>query len=415
MTAPSAGERRGLGAAYHRLWTAAAVSTAGDGVLQTALPLLAAELTRDPLRVSAVALASWLPWLLFGLPAGALVDRWDRRRVMWTIDAARFLVAGTFGLAVLGGWASIALLVAVGFLLGAGQSLFDTATQSIVPALVSRDRDRLQRANGQLYGAQTVGQQLAGPPAGSALFTLAACLPFLADAASFAWSAALIASIRGRYGPEQAGERPAASLRAEIGEGLRWLLGHRLLRHLAVMVGLTNVAFMAGESILVLFAQEKLGLGNVGFGLLLTSVAVGGLLGSLVAARLGRLLGTGTVIIAGNLVAAAVQLAIGLSSSAVLVGVMLALVGASTTAFNVVSVSLRQTVVPDRLMGRVVGAFRLVGLGSIPFGAVLGGVLGRTLGLRAPFLFAALLMAAMTVYAVRVASNRAVSAATGGR
>jgi MFS family permease len=411
VRAPATSGRRGLGAAYRQLWTAAAVSTLGDGVLETALPLLAAELTRDPLLVSAVALASWLPWLLFGLLSGALVDRWERRRVMWVVDGLRFLAAGLFGVAVLAGWASIGLLVAVGFLLGVGQTFFDNATQSAIPALVSRDRERLQRANGQLYAAQTVGQRLAGPPAGGALFALAAWLPFVADAVSFACSAALIGAIGGRFGPERAAAR--SSLRAEIAEGLRWLFGQRLLRHLAVMVGLTNVAFMAGDSILVLFAQERLGLGSVGFGLLLTALAAGGLAGSLVAARLGRLAGAGTVIVAGNLVAAATQLTIGLSSSALLVGAMLALVGASTTVFNVVAVSLRQLLVPDQLIGRVVSAFRLFGFGAIPLGAALGGLLGRTLGLRAPFLFGGLLMAAVTVYAVRVAGNRAVRAATG--
>jgi MFS family permease len=167
-----------------------------------ALPLLAATLTRDPLAVSVVTFAGWLPWLLFALPTGALVDRLDRRRVMWTVDAARALVVGALTAAVLAGWASIPLLAVAGFLVGAGQTLFENAAQAMVVAVAGRDPRRLERANGQLVATLTVGQQLAGPPAGSAAFALAPWLPFLADAVSFGASAALVAAIKGRFRPE---------------------------------------------------------------------------------------------------------------------------------------------------------------------------------------------------------------------
>jgi MFS family permease len=159
----SAGARIDLGGGYHRLWIAAAISTAGDGVFLAALPLLAASLSRDPLPVSLVTFSSWLPWLLFGLISGALVDRWDRRRVMWRVDGCRFALVAILGVAVLAGWATIPLLATIGFLLGSGQSLFDNAAQSLIPALVTRDTHRLERANSQLYGARTVGQHLVGP------------------------------------------------------------------------------------------------------------------------------------------------------------------------------------------------------------------------------------------------------------
>jgi len=142
-------------------------------VYGTALPLLAATLTRDPLLVSLVSFAEWLPWLLFGLLSGALLDRWDRRRVMWVVDAGRFAVVGGLAVAVLFDQASIALLAAVGFLLGSGQTLVDTGAQSILPALVSRDAQRLEWANGRLVGTQVVTQELAGPPVGGFLFSAA--------------------------------------------------------------------------------------------------------------------------------------------------------------------------------------------------------------------------------------------------
>jgi MFS family permease len=215
-----------LGPDFAKLWLAQGVSNLGDGVYVTALPLLAATLTRDPLPVSAVMFAEWLPWLLFGLLAGALLDRWERRRVMWTVDAARFVVVGGFAVAVLLGWASIPLLMLTGFLLGTGQTLVDTASQALIPALVSRDPGRLERANGRLLGTQMIAGQLAGPPAGGALFAASAWVPFLADAVSFGASSALVAAIGGRRAahrpssseaPVVAGRR--TSLLAEIAEG----------------------------------------------------------------------------------------------------------------------------------------------------------------------------------------------------
>jgi MFS family permease len=207
-----------IGSPFHKLWSASAVSTLGDGVLLTALPLLAAELTRDPLPVSLVSFAGWLPWLLFGLVSGALVDRWDRRATMWKVDAFRFAVVGALGVAVLAGWASIPLLAGFGFLLGAGQTLFDNAAQSLIPAIASRDPRRLERANSQLYGAQTVSQNFLGPPAGGFLFGLASAVPFLVDAVSFLASSGLIAAIGGSFAPERPRARgPACGPRSPRG------------------------------------------------------------------------------------------------------------------------------------------------------------------------------------------------------
>lgn len=403
--------RNNLGAGYHKLWTAAVISNLGDGIFLTALPLLAATLTRDPLQVSVVFAAGWLPWLLLGLMSGALADRWDRRQMMWTVDAARFAVVGGLGVAVVAGRATIPLLVGVAFLLGVGQTLFDSAAQSLIPALVGRDTQRLERANGQLFGAQQVTQQLAGPPLGGWLFALTRSMPLLADAVSFAASSALIAAIPGRFGPERAANTPPTSLRAEITEGLRWLLAHRLLRTGVILGGIANLALTAMDAILVLFAQEHLGLGSVGYGLLLASYAVGGSLASLAAVRVGRLLGSGTVIEGSILVAAVMSLGIGLTSSPLVAGGLLAVEGAALTVHNVVGVSLRQAIVPDALMGRVVATSMLVNFGTIPLGSVLGGVAARALGLRSPFLLGAAVLVAAALLTLPVINNRTVHAA----
>jgi MFS family permease len=412
----------GLGLAYTRLWLASSVSFVGDGVFYTALPLLAAALTRDPLGVAAVEAAGQLPWLLFALPAGALVDRWDRRRVLWLTDAYRSLVLVALTGAVMVGWASIPLLGAAGFLLGLGSVLFTPAVMSILPAIVTREPARLERANGRLAAAQTVGEHFLGPPAGGALFTVSRSLPLAVDALSFAVSAALIASIPGRYraaatagaedaAPPAPGAASRASLRTEIIEGLRWLAGHRLLRALAAMVAISSLALSAWTSIMVLFAQDLLGLGNVGYGLLWTGVAAGSLLGSLLAAHLARWLGGGPLLIVTAAAFGATTIGIGASSSPWVAGALLGALGAAVTTWNVVVVSLRQSIVPDLLVGRVNSAFQLLGMGMLPLGAALGGVLGRTLGLRAPFLISGAAMLVTALVAIPTVTTRAIEAA----
>jgi MFS family permease len=386
------------------------VSTLGDGMYLAALPLLAATLTHDPLPVSVVTVAGWLPWLLFALPAGALVDRLDRRRVMWSVDGGRALVVGALTMAVLAGWASIPLLV------GAGQTLVENAAQAMVVAVVGRDPRRLERANGRLVASLTVGQQLAGPPLGSAAFAVAPWLPFLADAVSFGASAGLVATIRGRFAPDRgAAAGPAGrSMAAEIAEGLRFLLGHRLLRAAVLLVSASNLAVMAGEAILVLFATDELGLDGRGYGLLLAAVALGGLPGSLLAHRVAERVPPGPLIVGGVLAGAAAMACFGLATDPWLAGAAYAATGAVWGVWNVTLLSLRQGIVPDRLMGRVVGAIRLIGFGSIPIGALLGGVVARELGLRAPFLLGAAVLALAALAAAPVVTTGAITAARVG-
>jgi len=400
-----------LGSEYRKLWAATAISTLGDGMHLAALPLLAAQLTRDPLAVSVVTFANWLPWLLVALLSGALVDRWDRRRVLWTADLGRCVLVGALAVVVLAGWASIWLLATVGFLLGVGQTLFDSAVLAVIAPLVSRGRARLERANGRLGAVIAAGQQLAGPPAGGAIFGVAAWLPFGADAVSFAASAALVVTLRGRFAAEQPDVGSRGSLRAEIAEGLRFLFAHRVLRALAGMVGAGALVYMAGLAILVLFAQQELGLGSVGFGLLLAAIAVGALPGNLLAAAVGQRLRAGILLIGGILVAAVAWLVVGLAPNVWVAAAALVVLGLVDSIWDVAQLSLRQELIPDRLFGRVISAFRLIGFGPAPVGALFGGVLGRTLGLRAPFVLGAVVMAVSALLALPAVNTRSVEAA----
>ena len=381
----------------------------GDGVTLVAGPLLAASLTRDPLLVGGLAFAQRVPWLLFPLISGALVDRLDRRRVMGYADAVRTALIGALGVAALLGWASMPLLYVVFFLMGTLETLFDNASQAIIPALVSRDR--LERANSRLYAAEIVTNELAGSPLGGFLFGLAAAVPFLLDAGTYAAAAALILSLRGEFRSERPEGTPPTTLVAEIGEGLRWLWNHGLIRTLAIMLGVFNMTFAATEAILVLFAQDVLGLGSFGYGVLFTSTAVGGLIASLTADKIVAWLGPGRALQASVLISALVLSVVAFSDSAVVVWAVFLLVGITVVVWNVITVSFRQAVVPEDIFGRVNSVYRLLGWGGLSIGALLGGFLARGFGLTAPFWFAAVVLAMMFLVTVPFVNNRTVGEA----
>lgn len=376
-----------------------------------AAPLLAATLTRDPVLVAGLVFALRLPWLIFPLLTGVLVDRLDRRRAMGMVNAFRAGLIGTLGLLVLAGWASLPVLYAVFFLLGAVETLYDNAAQAIVPAVA--EREKLEQANGRLYAAQLVNNELAGPPLGGLLFGLAAAVPFLVNAGAFAASAALVLALRGQFRPGKLEGAPPTTLLAEIREGVAWLWGYRLLFVLAVMLGVMNLLFAATQAILVLFAQDVLGLGSVGFGLLVTGAAVGGLAGSLLADRIVALLGSGRALILCVFVQAPVLAAIALSTNALFVGGMYALVGFVAVTWNVITVSLRQAVIPSRLFGRVNSVYRLLGWGGMSAGALAGGFLARGFGLTAPFWAGAGVLAVMGLLALPFVNNRELAEARG--
>lgn len=377
-----------LGPRYWRLWSASAVSNLGDGLDSAALPLLAALLTRDPLLFAGVAVANKLPWLLFALQAGAIADRVDRKRLMGMVNIVRFAIMALLAVAVIGGWATIWILYLVAFALGVGETLFDNAAQAFMPALVRRDQ--LETANGRLFAVEIVNNQFVGPPMGGLLFGIAAALPIMIDAGTYAVSAVLILTIPGAYAAKRASSATAvkARMRTEITEGLRWLWGHRLLRALALMLGLLNGMGAAVFAIFALFALEILGLSEFGFGVLLTTFAVGSVVGSLAAGRITRRLGRATALYGSVIIFGVSLLVQGTTSSAIVVGAMAALSGVGTVVWNVITVSLRQAIIPDELLGRVNSVYRFLGWGAMPLGAVLGGVIASLYGLRAPFIVA---------------------------
>ena len=400
--------RTSLGGNFHRLWTAGAVSNLGDGVVLAAMPLLAASLSREPTTVALVTAAGTLPWLLFSLIGGAIVDRVDRRRAMGVVDGFRFAAMGLLGFALVTGVESIALLVIVSFSLGMAETVFDNASQAILPSLVTDDQ--LETANGRLEGAQIVANQFAGPPLGAWLFGLTVSAPFFLDAASFGFAAVLVLTLRGSFrAPRE--EQEVTSVRADIAEGLRWLFRHRLLRSLAIALGVMNLVGMAAMTMLVLYAKDVLHLTNTQFGLLLTTEAAGAVLGSMMAARLARRFGNGVTLTVAITVSAASFFVPALWAQPVAVAASLAIGGFGGLVWNVLTVSMRQSLIPDALLGRVNSAYRLFGWGTMPLGAISGGLIARAFGLRAPFLVAGIAALVLAAWVSTRVTNRSIGRA----
>jgi MFS family permease len=391
-----------LGPRFRRLWTASAISNIGDGLYMTAVPLLAAGLTRDPLLVSGVIASLFLPWLLFALPGGALVDRMDRRLAMARTGLFRTLVLGGLTLTVSLGVVNIWIVYLAVFLLGSAETIYESASRAMLPAVV--EPGRLDSGNGKLAGAQVIAQEFVGPPIAGALFVISAGFPLLLGTVAFSIAAFLIFTMGGSYVPIRVSEA-APDLRREIAEGLQWLRGNALLRRLTLLGGVLGLANGAANGVMVLFALEVLGLDERGFGLLLAGLTVGSVIGTVVAAPAARRLGRGRALLAGWSLGMIGYAGFGLSSHAIIGGAFFGLAALGTMTGNVLTMSIRQSVIPAHLFGRVQGAWRTVIWGAMPVGALGGGILARAAGLRAPFLLQAAAFAVVCVGAWPVLKN----------
>ncbi|MCW3818115.1 MFS transporter [Micromonospora sp. DR5-3] len=397
-----------LGRDFRRLWTATAVSNLGDGVTLVAGPLLVASLTPDPAAVAAAALAPQLPWLLFALVSGALVDRLDRRRLIIGVNLGRGLVLAALAGAVLAGVATVPLICLAFFLAGVGETLADTAAGALLPSVVPPER--LEQANSRLFATFVIGNQFAAKPFGAYLFVVAAALPFGFDAATFGLAGLLLALLRWRPVPPAAAPDagPRRSLRADIAAGVRALWGVPVLRALAGCIAVMNVAFCAAFAAFVLYARQRLGLAEVGYGVLLTAAALGGLAGSTLATRLRARFGTPTLLRAGLLVEIGLQVVLATTRQPWVAGTALAVWGVHAMVWGVLVVSLRQRLVPDRLRGRVNSVYSLADLGGAAVGTVTGGLVAQVTGsILAPFWLAAAALAALTALAWRRLSDTA--------
>lgn len=398
---------------YRLLLSASSASNLADGVIIVALPWLATMLTRDPLLIAAVATAQRLPWLLFALPAGVWTDRADRRMLMVRADIVRVvLMAVTVGmvfsqsaLPVPEGTGSFAILslMLIAFLFGSAEVIRDNAAQTILPSIVAHGD--LERANGQMWSAEQVTGQFIGPPLAGMLVAASVAVPFGANATVYALSALLVWLI---VLPPRKPVGTGRFLPALI-EGLGWMKRNPVILRLAVMLGVINAMFIGGMTVLVLYAQEVLGLSAPQYGVLLTVAALGGVAGGLLAPAVAARIGMRRSLLVALGIFVAVHLLIGLFSSVVLTGLALFAEAAAGMLWNVVTVSYRQRLIPDALLGRVNSVYRFFGWGAMPFGAMGAGalvaalspVIGRSEALHAPFLVAAVASVGLLISAAR--------------
>ncbi|SDJ29701.1 Predicted arabinose efflux permease, MFS family [Nonomuraea maritima] len=373
-----------LGPAYNRLWLATALSNLGDGIRMAALPLLATGLSAEPVAVAGVSVAGQAPWLLFGFFAGAVVDRFDRRRLTVLVDVTRVLLLLVLVAALALNVAGIALVYAVAFACGVGETLRDTATATLLPPLVS-DAD-LDRANGGLVNAEVAGNELVGPPLGGYLFGVAMMLPFAVNGSIMALAAALIFSLPSVLALKSAPAGGKGQIWADTRAGLRWLMAHRRLRALVLLGGLFALLDSAWFSIFTLYVLQVLALPAWAYGGLLGVGAVGGLAGGYFAARVTRLVGSGTALTGCLGCAAAGQLMLGLTTSVPVAAVGLAITSAAFGVWAVAGRTLRQRLTPPELLGRVSSASMTIVMGAAPLGALAGGFVAAGWGLTAPIL-----------------------------
>lgn len=284
--------------------------------------------------------------------------------------------------------------------------LRDNTAQTLLPSVVAKDR--LEKANGRLWGAEVVVNNFVGPPLAGLLLGLAFALPFFINAGTFGIAAALVFMLAGQFAPKGKVSSGRINWKTEIAEGVRWLWNHHLLRSLAFLLGAANGLQAAAMAIYVLLAQEILGLNATEFGIMLSGVAVGAVAGSLVAHRVSVRIGPGASLIVSLVVLGGTLGAIGLLSSPIIVYVVFVFEGFFTVLWNVITVSMRQTIIPDHLLGRVNSVYRFFGWGALSVGTLLGGVLvtvgdvwlSRENALRLPFLVAAALHVVMVIYAL---------------
>ena len=401
-----------LGKNYWRLWFAHGVSNLGDGVSQVAYPWLASAVTRSPLLIATVAVASRLPWLIFTLPAGVITDRFDRRKIIIAMDITRAALAFLVAIAVTAqagnlpaldsiatsvnlqtNWFLYTVLVVTALLFGCAEVLRDNSAQTFLPEVV--EDDQLENANGKLWSVEFVTNSFIGPPLGSFLIGIFVFLPFYFDTLTFFVSAALIATLASVARPiKEVTGKKTVNFKAEINEGFSWLWKHELLRPMAIILGCMNGLGAITAATFILFAQEILETSVFIFAILGTAGAVGGTLGGILGPKISAKIGSGPSLYLTLLTAPIICLIIGLTSSWQLFWFLTAFGTFFAVLWNVITVSLRQSIIPTHLLGRVNSVYRFFAWGSLPIGTLIGGALvdifeltgNREFALRLPYL-----------------------------
>ena len=427
-----------LGSKYWRLWSASAISNLGDGITSVAYPWLASAVTRSPLLIAIVGFASRLPWLVFTLFAGVISDRFDRRKIILRMDLVRGFLTVIVALVVmwkqselpklndLAGGLTVdtnyfiySVLVITALLFGLAEVLRDNTAQTILPSIV--EKENLEKANGRLWTAESLTNTFIGPPLGSLIIGIAIFLPFWFDAASFFIAVALIASIAGSF--KAVSDAPATKInfRADIKEGFSWLWNHKFFRNLAIILGLLNFTGTLVGATYILFAQEVLKVDVKIFAILGIAGAIGGLIGSSFGDKISKKLGGGPTLKFALITGPVGAIIIGLTNSWIVVFIVTAIESLSAVLWNLITVSLRQSVIPSHLIGRVNSVYRFFGWGTIPLGMIFGGLIVsllqnfmiREYALRAPYLISAIIGTILFIFAAPFLTTARIEAVKG--
>jgi len=373
-----------LGVGFRWLLSSSWISNLGDGIAIAAGPLLVASLTDDPFFVALAALLQWLPPLLFGLYAGALSDRLDRKVIVVTVDTIRAIVLLGLAATIVTGTVSIAVVLVALFIVSTAEVFADNASNTILPMLV--ERDDIVLANSRVNAGFVTINQLVGPPIGALLFAIGMALPFIGQSILVAAGAVLISRISlVRHGRDPVARR---AIRHEIAEGFRWVRHHAAVRTLVLTIFIFNITFGAAWSVLVLYATERLGLGEIGFGLLTTVSALGGVLGTVSYGWITRRISLGNIMRIGLIIETLTHLGLALTTMPAVAMAIFFVFGAHAFIWGTTSVTVRQRAVPTELQGRV-GSVNTVGVfGGLVIGSAVGGLLAQRFGVTAPFWFA---------------------------
>ncbi|TFD01418.1 MFS transporter [Cryobacterium sinapicolor] len=377
-----------LGEGFRRLWAGNAVGNLSDGLMFVAIPLLATSLTTDAILIAGLAVVYSAVRLLVVVPVGVYVDRFDRRTILWITNLSRASLVIMMAVLFAIGFGSVLLLYVVLAGVGILETAADNAALSILPSVVPANQ--LDQANSRISAAQLLADEFAGPPLGGLLFALGAAVPVLAAGGFYAAAGFFFLALP-RPGVVHGLLSPRRSVFREAADGARWLHGHRLLSGLAVVGGLASVAYMMPFSVLVLYAQQTLGLGPAGYGLILAVSALGGLVGSIITAPLRSCVGYGWTIVGSLFLGAASMFALAFVRIPWLAAALLAAYILHSVVWGICVNSLRQRLVPENLRGRVNASSKVLGLIGLTVGAALGGVLASSLSLCVPFLASGIL------------------------
>jgi MFS family permease len=389
-----------------RVVSSATLAHIGDGIRQVALPLLVVSMTRHPIAVSGLTAVSFLPWVLLGLPIGAYVDQGRPLAVAVGANLGRAVLLGLLAVTLLVGFRSIALVYVVVFGLGVGEAAYDNAAQSLLPLVVSDAG--LEKANGWLVTVEQVGQDLAGPAVGGLIFAASAALPFGLNAVGLLLGVALLAPTRTAARPVAARGVHVRQLLSQIPEGMRWLLRNRRVR--VIIFAGTGLTFLVQlwQPLLVLLALGPMRVSQTGYGVMLALGSIAGIGGALATPMLIRRFSQRSLQVFALAATAAGVLALAAFPDPVVAALAWGDTGFTFALWNVLSVTLRQRLVPPELLGRVNSASRTFSTAAVPLGALAGGAVANAAGLRAPFWLSAIALAFLSlIFAGQTAWRRA--------